>query len=268
MNWDWCDAVWICTTDKNIKSEKYKKTLQTLDWLQVPKKKIHNNIMKHGSHATPEHSCSANHVKVWNRAFDMGQNRVFIVEDDIIPAPLVNLKKANNALQDFIQENKEEWDILYLGCFAQEMEKDIHRYRFRRSLCWACHAYIVNNKFLQRYKKYTPNQMTQEGHELLQTQGTKQDQMLQNLSPLLNIDGWLVMLQRCGELNSFSIYPQILSQSSKPFTNVYTFTFEPLTALTGNAIYSLIFAILFVSCLVIFGVAMIGTWKRQKRYIK
>ncbi len=256
MNWDFCDAVWICTTNKNIKLDKYKKTLQILqDDLNIPKKKIYTNVMKHGSHETPELSCSANHLEVWNRASLKKHKIVFIVEDDLSIAPFANFDKADYAIQDFLK-SKTSWDILYLGCFAQKIETGMKRYTIRKAICWALHAYVVTDKFMKKYNNFTPKQIREGCYEMEKKISDSDRYFQKNFTKTPGIDSWVVLLSGMGEINSYSIYPHILSQNSRRGTDVYSVTVEPMIAITGKAWNGL--ALFFILILFILGIVLMG----------
>jgi len=145
------------------------------------------------------------------------------------------------------------------------MEKNSKLYSIRKAMCWASHAYVVNEKFLRRFAHYTPEDMTIEGEQLLKKCGKYDDKLIHDMVPILNIDGWLILLTRCGKLKSYSIYPHILSQSSRDMTDCYSFTLEPVIAASGNAWYAFIIVVfIFLFCM-IFVISVIVTYLKQRK---
>ncbi len=267
MDWSWCDAVWICTTDKNRKLEKFEKTLHTLEHdLGVPKKKIHVNSMKHALYNTHQLSVAANHLSVWKQAHNLGQKIIFIVEDDIILANN-DLEIVNREITLFLQSG-EKWDIFYLGGYVQTITPGIKRNTIRKCACWALHAYIVNDNFLRKYHLYTPEKLLSEG-QILKSLAKRSDQHLQNCQKNMGIDGWLVLLSVHGHVDSFCIYPRVLDQSSyEPVENaIYNIIGEPFVSISGNFWSAIILLTMVILSMIMIFILVIS-YIYEKKHVK
>lgn len=278
MDWSWCDAVWICTTDKNVKLDRFQETLNVLHDLGVADSKIHVNVEKHGKYASQHHSCAANHLAVWRKAHDAKHRKVFIVEDDIALAPNLQVAQVDKALHSFLH-SPEPWHIIYLGCFAHLLRPRRGRskctsgscvsstpYEVREAACWAAHAYVVNDVFLRSFCNMTLQDIEVQSRRMLSTSAARlDDKISQYLSPVLQIDGWLVLMSRHGGLNAFAMHPHVVTQRSRPFTRIYSWTLEPMIGAIGPAwvcIVLLFAALLFVLVFVgAFGIALWASYQ-------
>lgn len=97
--------------------------------------------------------CAQSHIAVWKDIIDKGYKNALILEDDIKLHP-----KFNEILATMIPPNG-DWDILYLFGLLPiyEGESDSPHFYKARSLSTA--AYIVSERFSNRFKDITPEYM-------------------------------------------------------------------------------------------------------------
>lgn len=91
--------------------------------------------------------CFTSHIEVINKAYNQNCKYCVIFEDDIRPNCIESIDKAIN----FIKNNNDQWDILYLGGHSNLWtfgSKSTHiigeNIYFLESLC--THAYVLNRK--------------------------------------------------------------------------------------------------------------------------
>lgn len=266
-----CDAVWICTTDKNIHNKPFYTTVQTLRLrLQVPAERLHINQRPHGECKTSEYSVANNHICAWNEALSQGHQSILVVEDDIHLAPLVDVARGIRGVRSFLESHTfDDWDILYIGGFAQTMQRCVSRYSVRPAVCWATHGYMVNQRFMTKYKDITPEQMARDGESIMlsgTSAVTMHTRLYQRQFSEVGIDGWMVLLAELGDIKSFAICPHLLSQSSRCsfLTDSYSVVIEPGLWLFGNSHSAVwMFVILLVTVMAGAGFFAVGLMKKM-----
>lgn len=60
------------------------------------------------------YGCFESHIQVIQECYDKGNERIMILEDDILPSQSYSNNLFKNAIK-FMESHKEDWDVFYLG---------------------------------------------------------------------------------------------------------------------------------------------------------
>lgn len=247
---DICDAVWICTTEKNVNVEdRAKKTFGTLVVTGVPEDMIYVNVVPHGEYETGHLSCTANHLCAMRRALARGHTTILVVEDDLSLYSAADVHRSLGGVKSFLRSSRaKEWDILYLGAFVHRIERGPARHTVRAASCFGAHAYLANEGFMRRMVQYTPHTIVQHAEALLS--GTSQGHVLASrwwtIRQNLSIDILLLLLSDCGIIHSYALYPSIFYQRSYSVSALYRYSLEPVVAVAVGDSYNSLLVILLV----------------------
>lgn len=248
--WHWCDAIWVCTTDKyQHRPDRLPRALRLLrEELQIPSEKIFTNIMKHGNQPTHGLCCTENHLECYRQALDHGHDTILVIEDDVDVHKHIDLRRTLENVENFLTSDN-QWNILFFGCFAQQMDavEDIvarrNTYQIRRAACWSLHGYVINKRTMEFMTKFEPREIVEYAERELPKMPTI-DRFLQSFPTHPSLDGFYVLCARSKQLNCFTIYPHLFYQHSYKSSKGYSYILEPAIAATGDWIFVLMWIIL------------------------
>ncbi len=224
-----CDGIWICTTTKYINDPKrVPAMLNQLKLLHIPSDMIHLNIMPHGSHSNGHLSCTANHIEVMKKARSKNHRRILVFEDDLKVYQTADIGACLKVLKEFVQTKR--FDILYLGCVANNIERGIsNKYQIRRASCYGTHAYLISTDLMEIMKTLSPQDVVDHAEFLLANkQGTKP------FHSFPSIDIWFILLSDAKYVDVYSMSPTIFYQQSLPLNGAYKYTIEPFISTAGG----------------------------------
>jgi GR25 family glycosyltransferase involved in LPS biosynthesis len=270
--WEWCDAAWICTTTKYEQDPQRLPRTRTLahDVLQIPKPKLFVNTMPHGNRPTHGLCCTENHLTCYKNALRHNHGVILVLEDDVDVHKHVDLRRTLANVTNFVRNAANTWNLLFFGCFAQQMDadKDIvsrrETYTIRRAACWSLHGYVINRKTMQWMAQFEPEDIVEYASRQLKKMPLFPDRVFQSFAKHPSLDGFYVLCARSNQLQCYTLYPHLFFQHSYKSSQGYSYLLEPVIAATGDSTFVILWIILIALCILMIPVMVLLIRVRSK----
>jgi GR25 family glycosyltransferase involved in LPS biosynthesis len=232
--WDFIPKIYVCTID-SVNIEKVKNKLVTdfkinennIKFNIMPKynckikdksvtKKLFYKLSKEEI-VNKSLSCTENHLSVFKDAVENKHPFILVFEDDVeLLTTEKELKVALKLVEKFIRYNK-DWDLFYLGhlpFYLDNVETKAYKsFKILKSVSWCTHAYFISEKYMKKLINFTPEQMLNMSAEKINNKFF--------FSQVIN-SGGIDTFYVTDKNNCYSIYPQIITQTSIPNYETYS----------------------------------------------